>query len=72
MPITAASSIAEDWQTCKQAHTDALQMQDAQGKWRPDTVKPWLNDLADKAGHFKSKHGVEFDPSKPITQQEAA
>jgi hypothetical protein len=70
--MTPTSSIAEDWAYVMQAHTDAREMWDAQGKWRPDTVKPWLEDLADKARHFKSKHGIEFDPRQPITEKECA
>lgn len=58
--------MASDWQTCKAAHTAATQMHEAQGKWRPDTVQPWMQDLAEKATSFKSRYGTEFNPNQPI------
>lgn len=67
MHTFSKNHIAEDWRTCKRAHTDATEMWELQGKWAPETVQPWLDHLAEMARAFKSVHGIEFDPRKPIS-----
>lgn len=55
-----------DWQRTKDAHVAAMQMWDAQGKWRRDTALPWFDAFFELAAEFKAKHGVVFDPTKPV------
>ena len=59
--------IIKQWEECKCAYDDANSMWEAQGKWRPDTVRPWFIRLGELATSFKSVHGIAFDPhNRPL------
>jgi hypothetical protein len=64
-------TLAADWQDCKEAHTAAREQYELERAWgglMAGAAQPWLDALAEKAWLFKSTHGFEFDPSKPITE----
>jgi hypothetical protein len=72
MSITATSSIAHDWIVVKTAHTAATDQVALARGWMPEAARPWLDRLTELALAFEGKHGIEFDPKKPITEKEAA
>lgn len=71
MPHPAPKTLAADWQDCKEAHTAAREQYELEKAWcglMAGAAQPWLDALAEKAWLFKSRHGIEFDPSKPIAE----
>src|SRR5262249_38979477 len=70
--INPTSSIGEDWKACKVAYDDAVFFTGVSKGWADELTQGWRDHLAELAFAFKAKHGIEFDPKKPITVKEAA
>lgn len=64
--------IAKDWSVCKQPCDDAVLFTGVSKGWAEESTQSWRDHLAELAETFKSVHGIEFNPRKPITEQEAA
>ena len=67
MPYTfSPKTISEDWQRCYEAHTAAKEQWALFGTFCPEACGPFFQHLSELKSVFKSVHGIEFDPKKPI------